>query len=168
MTAIKNPIADLYDIPLRRLNGDATSLAEHRDKLILIVNVASKCGRTPQYAGLQRLYERFSPDGFTVLGFPCNQFNNEEPGSAAEIQEFCDVNYGVTFPLFEKIDVNGPRRHPLFARLCTVADDEGLAGEVAWNFEKFLIGRGGRTARRFRKTVEPSDRRIVDAIQDLL
>jgi len=160
--------ADLYGIPLRRINGEPTSLAEYKGKVLLIVNVASKCGRTPQYAGLQTLYDRFSPRGFAVLGFPCNQFNNEEPGTEAEIQEFCTVNFGVTFPLFEKINVNGPGRHPLYARLCATADDQGLAGEIAWNFEKFLVGRDGRIARRFRKTDEPSNRRIVDAIDDLL
>lgn len=165
---MRSAAADLYGIELRRINGEATTLAEYKGKVLMIVNVASKCGRTPQYAGLQRIYDRFSPRGFTVLGFPCNQFNNEEPGTAAEILEFCAVNYGVTFPMFEKTNVNGPRRHPLYALLCAAADDQGLAGEVAWNFEKFLVGRDGQIIRRFRKSDEPSDRRIVDAIDDLL
>ena len=165
---MRSATADLFGIPLRRITGEVTSLVEYKGNVLMIVNVASKCGRTPQYAGLQRLYDRFSPRGFTILGFPCNQFNNEEPGTAAEILEFCAVNYGVTFPLFEKTNVNGPRRHPLYTLLCAAADDQGLAGEVAWNFEKFLVGRDGRIVRRFRKSDEPSDRRIVDAIDDLL
>lgn len=155
----------LYSIPVRRLDGGPASLREHKNKVLLIVNVASKCGRTPQYAGLQRLYERYAAGGFTVLGFPCNQFNNEEPGSAAEIQDFCTVNYGVTFPLFEKIEVNGPQRHPLYTHLCATPDDEGLAGDVGWNFEKFLIGRDGSSKRRFRRTIEPEDVRIVGAVE---
>src|SRR5216683_7945503 len=154
---MKHDVSGLYEIPVRRINGEPASIGDYKDKVLLIVNVASKCGRTPQYAGLQRLYERFAAGGFTVLGFPCNQFNNEEPGSAAEIENFCAVNYGVTFPLFEKIEVNGPGRHPLYVHLCETVDDERQAGDVGWNFEKFLIDRRGRPKRRFRKTIEPED-----------
>lgn len=129
----------LYDIPLRTLTGEPTSLAEYKGKALLIVNVASKCGLTPQYTGLENLQQRYAARGFTVLGFPCNQFAGQEPGSAEEIQTFCSTTYGVTFPLFEKIDVNGDDRHPLYRQLTQVADAEGETGDVSWNFEKFLI-----------------------------
>ncbi|HEV2174806.1 MAG TPA: glutathione peroxidase [Nitrospira sp.] len=162
---MKHEVNEVFDIPVRRLDGRPANLRDYKNRVLLIVNVASKCGRTPQYAGLQRLYERFSRDGLTVLGFPCNQFNNEEPGSAADIEQFCTTNYGVTFPLFEKIDVNGPQRHALYAQLCATPDDDGQAGDVGWNFEKFLIDRNGNPKRRFRKTVEPEDARIVEAIE---
>jgi len=132
------------------------------------VNVASKCGFTPQYAGLQRLYDRYSSRGFTVLGFPCNQFFHQEPGTAEQIEEFCSLNYGVTFPIFAKLDVKGPEQSPLYEILTQLPDDTGKAGNVAWNFEKFLIDRDGRVTRRFRSKVEPEDPRIVEAIEALL
>ncbi|MCT4353697.1 glutathione peroxidase [Streptomyces sp. Je 1-79] len=154
----------LYDIPLRTLSGDPISLADYRDQAVLVVNVASKCGLTPQYEGLERLQKQYGDRGFTVLGVPCNQFLGQEPGSAEEIQTFCSTSYGVTFPLLEKAEVNGDARHPLYAELTRVADAEGEAGDVQWNFEKFLIGRDGRIT-RFRPRTEPEAAEVVAAIE---
>jgi glutathione peroxidase len=158
----------IYDLQLTRLNGELDSLDTYRGKVLLVVNVASLCGRTPQYAKLQDLYTRHAHDGLTVLGFPCNQFGDEEPGSADEIADFCQTNYGVSFPMFAKVEVNGPSRHALYATLARAYDDEGSAGDIAWNFEKFLIARDGLVARRFRHTMVPSDPTIVSAIEALL
>ncbi|MFJ8074091.1 glutathione peroxidase [Streptomyces sp. NPDC096176] len=157
----------LYDIPLRTLTGEDTSLADHRGKAVLVVNVASKCGLTPQYAGLERLQKEFGERGFTVLGVPCNQFAGQEPGSAEEIGTFCSATYGVTFPLLEKTDVNGADRHPLYAELTKVADAEGEAGDVQWNFEKFLISPKGEVT-RFRPRAEPESPEVLAAIEALL
>ncbi|MEU8617714.1 glutathione peroxidase [Streptomyces sp. NPDC048623] len=154
----------LYDIPLTTLTGDPVSLAAYRDKAVLVVNVASKCGLTPQYAGLERLQKQYAERGFTVLGVPCNQFAGQEPGSAEEIETFCSTTYGVSFPLLEKTDVNGAGRHPLYAELTRVADAEGEAGDVQWNFEKFLIGRDGAVS-RFRPRTEPEAPELVAAIE---
>lgn len=158
----------LYDIPLRTLAGAPTSLAEYKGKALLIVNVASKCGLTPQYEGLERLQQRYAGRGFTVLGFPCNQFAGQEPGSAEEIRTFCSTTYGVTFPLFEKIDVNGEDRHPLYARLTEVADDEGQAGDISWNFEKFLVSPDGTVAARLRPGVDPEAPEMITALEAVL
>ncbi|MEV8097676.1 glutathione peroxidase [Kitasatospora sp. NPDC085879] len=155
----------LYDIPLHTLAGEPASLADYKGKALLLVNVASKCGLTPQYAGLERLQQRYADRGFTVLGFPCNQFLGQEPGSAEEIQTFCSTTYGVSFPLFEKLDVNGDERHPLFARLTETADAEGAAGDVQWNFEKFLISPDGTVVGRFRPRTEPEAEEITAAIE---
>ncbi|MFD9032223.1 glutathione peroxidase [Streptomyces sp. NPDC059567] len=154
----------VYDIPLRTLSGDPISLADYRDQAVLVVNVASKCGLTPQYAGLERLQKEYGEKGFTVLGVPCNQFLGQEPGSAEEIQTFCSTSYGVTFPLLEKTDVNGEDRHPLYAELTQIADAEGESGDVQWNFEKFLIGKDGRIT-RFRPRTEPEAPEVVAAIE---
>jgi glutathione peroxidase len=137
-------------------------------KVLLAVNVASRCGLTPQYAGLQALQDRYAERGFVVAGFPCNQFFHQEPGTAEQIQEFCSLKYGVSFPLFAKLDVKGPEQNPLYAILTETADDSGKAGNVKWNFEKFLIGRDGRVARRFRSKVVPQDPGVVAAIESLL
>ncbi|MGW3044052.1 glutathione peroxidase [Kitasatospora sp. NPDC001159] len=158
----------LYDIPLHTLAGEAASLAGYKGKALLIVNVASKCGLTPQYTGLENLQKRYAGRGFTVLGFPCNQFAGQEPGSADEIQSFCSTTYGVTFPLFEKIDVNGDGRHPLYQRLTQVADAEGQAGDVSWNFEKFLISPDGTVVARLRPRVEPESDELIAAIEAVL
>jgi len=158
----------LYDIPLRTLSGEPTTLAEHRGKALLLVNVASKCGLTPQYTGLEQLHERLAARGFSVLGFPCNQFGGQEPGTPEEIAEFCSSSYGVTFPIYEKLDVNGARQHPLYAQLTPVPDDQGNAGEVQWNFEKFLIAPDGTVARRFRPPVTPEDPALVEAVEAAL
>lgn len=156
-----------YDIPLRTLDGEARSLSDFRDNVLLIVNVASKCGLTPQYAGLEALHERYSARGLAVLGFPCNQFGAQEPGTPEQIAEFCSAEYGVTFPLFEKISVNGPSRHPLYGELTKVADAAGKAGDVEWNFEKFLVGRDG-TVQRFRPKTKPDDPALLQAIEAAL
>ena len=133
--------------------------------MTLMVNVASKCGLTPQYTGLEKLHEEYVPRGFSVVGFPCNQFLGQEPGSAEEIQQFCSATYGVTFPLFEKIEVNGEERHPLYAQLTEVADADGKAGDITWNFEKFVVSASGEVVGRFRPQVEPSDPALVAAIE---
>jgi glutathione peroxidase len=158
----------IYDVDLPRLDGKPAKLSEYAGQVVLAVNVASKCGFTPQYAGLERLFEKYSAQGFTVLGFPCNQFFGQEPGSAEKIQEFCTVNYGVTFPLFTKLDVKGDNQHPLYKILTETPDDAGKAGSVRWNFEKFLVGRDGRVVRRFRSKIEPEDPQLVQAIESLL
>jgi glutathione peroxidase len=155
----------LYDAPVKALDGGPADLADYRGKALLIVNVASFCGLTPQYKGLQQLHEEYGPRGFEVLGFPCNQFMGQEPGTADEIREFCDTNYGITFPLFEKTDVNGAQRHPVYRDLAELADDEGKAGDVAWNFEKFLVSPDGTPVRRFRPTVAPEDAELRAAIE---
>lgn len=158
----------IHDIDLPRLSGEPASLSEFAGKVVLAVNVASKCGFTPQYAGLQMLHDRYAGRGFSVVGFPCNQFFRQEPGTADQIQQFCSVNYGVTFPLFAKLDVKGSHQHPLYAVLSQTPDDSGKAGNVAWNFEKFLVGRDGVPVRRFRSKVVPEDPNLVSAIESLL
>ena len=161
-------MSDLYDIPIHTLQGKESSLAPYKGKALLLVNVASKCGLTPQYAGLQKLQDTYGDKGFSVLGFPCNQFLEQEPGTPDEIAEFCSVNYGVTFPLFEKIDVNGPDRHPLYDELTAKADAEGAAGDIQWNFEKFLVSPDGEIVARFRPGVEPEDPALVGAVEGAL
>lgn len=156
-----------YDISLRTLDGKAASLADYRDKAVLIVNVASKCGLTPQYTGLQALHDRYAARGFAVLGFPCNQFGGQEPGTPEQISEFCSTNYGVTFPMFEKVSVNGTDRHPLYAELTKVADAAGKAGDIEWNFEKFLVTSEGQV-QRFRPKTKPDDAALVGAIESAL
>jgi glutathione peroxidase len=158
-------IEPVYTIPLHTLEGQPTTLGEHKGEALLLVNVASECGLTPQYAGLQKLQERYGPRGLTVVGFPCNQFGGQEPGAADEIRAFCDARYGVTFPLMEKLEVNGPNRHPLYRELTAVADATGAAGDVQWNFEKFLISADGRIVGRFRPKTTPEDPARVAAIE---
>ncbi len=164
----QSSIQSSHQLELRRLSGKPESLAAYSGKVVLAVNVASRCGFTPQYAGLQALQDRYADRGFTVLGFPCNQFFHQEPGTAEQIQEFCSLNYGVTFPLFAKLDVKGEGQHPLYAFFSETADDSGKAGNVSWNFEKFLVGRDGQVVRRFRSKVTPEDPRIVEAVESLL
>lgn len=158
----------LHDVPLRTLDGEDTSLAEFKGKAVLVVNVASNCGLTPQYEGLERLHEAYKDRGFSVLGFPSNQFAGQEPGSSEEIKTFCSTTYGVTFPLLEKADVNGEHRHPLFEHLTQVPDAEGKAGDVVWNFEKFLISPEGEVVARFRPLVTPEDDQLVQAVEAAL
>jgi glutathione peroxidase len=158
----------LFDIPVHTLQGDDSSLGAYAGKTQLIVNVASKCGLTPQYEGLERLQKTYGDRGFTVLGFPCNQFLGQEPGTAEEIQQFCSTTYGVSFPLYEKIEVNGEHRHPIYEELTAYPDAEGNAGDITWNFEKFLVSDRGEVIGRFRPQVEPEDPTIVDAIEAAL
>jgi glutathione peroxidase len=159
----------ILDSSIARLDGtDATLGAITGGRPALLVNVASKCGLTPQYSGLERLQETYAERGFTVVGLPCNQFLGQEPGSAEEIQEFCSATYGVTFPMTEKIEVNGDDRHAIYEELAGTPDEEGEAGDVQWNFEKFLIAADGTVIGRFRPKVEPEDPRLVDAIEAML
>ena len=154
---------------INTLDGRPTTLAELRDgKVTLVVNVASRCGLTPQYSALEELHEKYELRGFTVIGVPCNQFGDQEPGSAEEIQTFCSTTYGVTFPMTEKIDVNGPHRHPVYQLLTEAADEEGEAGDVQWNFEKFLVSADGRVVARFRPMTQPDDPKVIEAIESLL
>jgi glutathione peroxidase len=158
----------ITDHELAHLNGQADVLAESRDRVTLLVNVASKCGLTPQYEALQALQDQYAPQGFTVIGVPCNQFLSQEPGTPDEIAEFCSTNYRITFPLSEKVDVNGESRHPLYAELEAFADDEGYTGDVRWNFEKFLVDREGSVVARFAPQVAPDDPAIAHAIETAL
>lgn len=160
--------ASLYDVAINQLDGTPADLHAYDDDAVLIVNVASRCGLTPQYAGLEQLHERYRSKGFTVLGVPCNQFMGQEPGSPEEIAEFCSTTYGVTFPLTEKIEVNGEARHPLYRQLTEVADADGHAGDIRWNFEKFLVAPGGRVVARFAPRVEPLSEEIVQAVEGVL
>jgi glutathione peroxidase len=155
----------LYDIPVKTLSGDDSSLGALAGKTLLVVNVASKCGLTPQYAALEALHERLANRGFSVVGFPCNQFMGQEPGTAEEIEEFCSTTYGVTFPMFEKIEVNGEGRHPIYDELTSVPDADGAAGDVQWNFEKFLLGPDGTVLARFRPRTVPDDPEVLAAIE---
>jgi glutathione peroxidase len=158
----------LYDVPVATLDGAEGQLAQQKGNVTLVVNVASQCGLTPQYAGLQRLYEKYGDRGFAVLGFPCNQFGAQEPGTHAEIGQFCETNYGVTFPMFEKIEVNGEGQHPLYAQLNETADAEGHTGDIRWNFEKFLLSRDGEVIARFSPVVDPEAPEVVAAIEQAL
>ncbi|CAN5627554.1 glutathione peroxidase [soil metagenome] len=158
----------IYDAPVQSLDGGPADLHDIEGKAALIVNVASKCGLTPQYEALERIHERYADQGFTVLGFPCNQFGEQEPGSSEEIATFCSTTYGVTFPMFAKIDVNGSERHPLYAELTEVRDDEGEAGDIQWNFEKFLVSPSGEVVHRFRPMTDPEAPELITAIEDAL
>ncbi|GAB3967911.1 glutathione peroxidase [Actinoallomurus acanthiterrae] len=155
----------IYDVDIERLQGGPADLGQYRGKTVLLVNVASKCGLTPQYEGLQRLQETYADRGFTVLGVPCNQFAGQEPGTSEEIAEFCSTTYGVDFPLTEKVDVNGDDRHPLYAQLVGVPDAAGYTGDIRWNFEKFLIGPDGAVVARFDPRTEPDTDEFVEAIE---
>ncbi|GAA3840365.1 MULTISPECIES: glutathione peroxidase [Amycolatopsis] len=158
----------LADIELRTLAGETATLGGLGRKALLVVNVASKCGLTPQYAALERLQERYGDKGFSVVGFPCNQFAGQEPGSAEEIATFCSATYGVTFPMFEKIEVNGPGRHPVYAELVETPDADGVSGDVQWNFEKFLVDPDGKVVARFRPRTDPEAPEVVEAIEAVL
>ena len=158
----------IYDVPVNTLQGEASSLQNLKDKAVLVVNVASKCGLTPQYEGLERIHERYKDRGFTVVGVPCNQFMGQEPGSAEEIAEFCSSTYGVTFPLLEKTDVNGPQSHPLYEQLKQVPDAEGHTGDIRWNFEKFLVAPGGEVIKRFPPQTDPEAPEVIEAVEAAL
>jgi len=158
----------LYDIGLNAIDGAQGSLRDHAGKALLLVNVASHCGLTPQYAGLQKLHEEYGAYGFAVLGFPCNQFGGQEPGTHDEIKTFCESSFGVTFPLYAKLDVNGDGRHPLYAELTRVADVEGKSGDIRWNFEKFLVSPEGEVVARFSPLVTPETPVLIEWIEKTL
>lgn len=153
-SAQPGPSVDIFNVPLKDIDGKATTLKAYQGKVLLVVNVASKCGFTPQYAGLEALYTKFKDKGFVVLGFPCNQFGSQEPGSKEEIKQFCTLNYGVTFPMFDKIEVNGPQRSPVYEALA--GKGSPVEGDIKWNFTKFLIGRDGKVVRRYAPTAKPA------------
>ena len=157
-----------YDATVITVTGEETSLDSLRDKALLVVNVASKCGLTPQYEQLEQLQKEYGPRGFEVVGFPCNQFAGQEPGTNEQIAEFCSATYGVTFPVFGKIKVNGKKKHPIYAALREKEDAEGKAGRVKWNFEKFLVAPGGEVVGRFRPATKPDDPAVVSAIEAVL
>lgn len=154
----------IRDVSLTTIDGGTTTLADYADQTVLVVNVASRCGLTPQYEKLEQLQKQYQDRGFTVLGFPCNQFMGQEPGSNEDIKEFCSTTYGISFPLMDKIKVNGRNRHPLYAELTQVVADDGKAGKVKWNFEKYVISPDG-TVSRFRPATQPDDPAVIAAIE---
>jgi glutathione peroxidase len=157
----------IFDTTINNLDGTPANLAQYNGQVVLLVNVASKCGLTPQYTGLEEMQKHYAGQGFTVLGVPCNQFGEQEPGSPEEIQTFCSTSYGVSFPLLEKVEVNGEGRHPLYDILTGTTDSEGHSGDIRWNFEKFLVGRDG-TITRFGPLVAPEDPALVAAVEAAL
>src|SRR5579859_503678 len=161
----KSELVNILEIPVKTLAGQESSLNSQAGKAVLVVNVASKCGLTPQYTALEALHQRLASRGFAVVGFPCNQFGGQEPGTAEEIAEFCSATYGVTFPMFEKIEVNGPGRHPVYDVLTAVPDANGEAGDIQWNFEKFLIRPDGEVIARFRPMTAPDADEVLAAIE---
>jgi len=166
MQAIALSAGSISDIPLKDIDGKETSLKPYQGKVVLIVNVASRCGYTPQYKGLEAVYEKYKDKGLVVLGFPCNQFGGQEPGTSEQIKEFCSSKYNVTFPLFSKIEVNGPNRHPLYVALA--GKDSPFPGDIKWNFSKFLIGRDGKILNRFEPGTTPESPELTAAIDSAL
>ena len=158
----------IYDVSINQLDGTPADLRDYDGKAVLVVNVASQCGLTPQYTGLEELHEKYAARGFSVLGVPCNQFGGQEPGSSDEIATFCSTNYGVTFPMTEKVDVNGDGRHALYPQLVEVPDGEGHTGDIRWNFEKFLVAPGGDVVARFNPMTEPTSDEVVQAVEQAL
>jgi glutathione peroxidase len=155
-------------VPIKTLGGKPTTLAAYKGKALMLVNVASQCGNTPQYATLEALQKKYGAKGFTVVGFPCNQFGGQEPGSAAEIKTFCAMNYGITFPIMEKIEVNGAGQHPIYKALETVKDATGYGGDIRWNFEKFIVSADGKQITRFTPDQTPDDRSVIAAVENAL
>jgi glutathione peroxidase len=158
----------LYDFRMKTIDGAERRLSDYRGKAVLVVNVASKCGLTPHYRGLQQLYEEYQADGLEILGFPCNQFGAQEPGSDAEVKQFCSTRYAVTFPMFSKIEVNGAGRAPLYAWLTSQPTQPDGPGDIGWNFAKFLIGRDGQVRARFNPSTEPDSNEIRNAVGEAL
>ena len=158
----------MWNAPIKTLQGKDTTLADFKGKALLLVNVASKCGLTPQYSQLEELQKKYEAKGFTVIGFPSNQFGGQEPGTAEEIETFCSKNYGVTFPMMEKIDVNGEGRHAIYKELTPLTADNGKSGDIQWNFEKFVVSADGATITRFNPRTTPDDPKVVAAIESAL
>lgn len=168
--AAKAPVKEraMWTAPIKTLQGKDTKLETFKGKALLLVNVASKCGLTPQYTQLEELQKKYADKGFTVVGFPCNQFGGQEPGSPAEIETFCSKNYGVTFPMMEKIDVNGEKRHAIYKDLVPLTDDNGKTGDIQWNFEKFVVSADGKTITRFAPQTKPDNAKVIAAIEAAL
>lgn len=166
MQALVLSAGSIHDIPVKDIDGKDTSLKAYQGKVVLIVNVASHCGYTPQYKGLESIYEKYKDKGFVVLGFPCNQFGAQEPGSSTEIKEFCSSKYNVTFPLYSKIEVNGANRHPLYVALA--GQQSPFPGDIKWNFSKFLIGRDGKILKRFEPKTTPESPELTSAVETAL
>ena len=166
MQTIAASADSIHQIAVKDINEKETSLGAYKGKVLLIVNVASKCGLTPQYKSLEAVQQKFKDKGFTVLGFPCNQFGGQEPGTNEEIQKFCSSKYDVTFPLFDKIDVNGPKRHPLYTTLA--GKESPFPGDIKWNFGKFLVGRDGKIIKRFEPKTAPDSPEVIEAIEAAL
>ena len=163
--AEKKPVTSVHDFKMQSLDGKDVELSKYKDKVLLVVNVASECGATPQYSQLQKLHEKYSGKGLVVMGFPCNQFGGQEPGDAGQIQKFCSANYGVKFPMFAKIDVNGDDQAPLYDFLKTSAKDHS---NIGWNFEKFIIGKDGKVAARFKTRTKPDAPEVVQVLEEEL
>ena len=166
MTAIAASAQSIYDIKLKDIDGKDTTLAAYKGNAVLIVNVASKCGFTKQYTGLEATYQKYRAQGFAVLGFPCNQFGGQEPGTNEDIKQFCSSKYSVTFPLFDKIEVNGENRHPLYVTLA--GKDSPFPGDIKWNFNKFLVGKDGKIVKRFDSKVAPESEELTKAIEAVI
>ena len=160
--------AAIWDAPIHTLKGDATTLAAYKGKALMLVNVASQCGNTPQYSTLEALQKKYEAKGFTVIGFPCNQFGGQEPGTAEEISQFCATNYGITFPIMEKIEVNGPGRNDIYKALTPIADASGHDGDIRWNFEKFVVSADGTKVTRFSPKTKPDDPAVIAAVEAAL
>ncbi len=158
----------MWTAPIKTLQGKPATLADYKGKALLLVNVASQCGNTPQYTALEALQKKYEAKGFTVIGFPCNQFGGQEPGSAEEIQHFCATNYGITFPIMEKIEVNGPGRHDIYKSLTPIADASGQSGDIRWNFEKFVVSADGTKITRFAPKTKPDDPAVIAAVEQSL
>jgi glutathione peroxidase len=166
--SVDKQLDSIWTAELKTLQGEPTTLAAYKGKALMIVNVASKCGMTPQYATLEALQKKYESKGFTVLGFPCNQFGGQEPGTAEEIRTFCATNYGITFPMMEKIEVNGEARHPIYKALTPIADVAGKDGDIRWNFEKFVVSADGKKVTRFSPKVKPEDPTVIAAVEAAL
>jgi glutathione peroxidase len=165
---VDNQLDAIWTTPLKTLKGEPTTLAAYKGKAVMIVNVASKCGNTPQYAALEAVQKKYQAKGFTIVGFPCNQFGGQEPGSSEEIRTFCATNYGITFPIMEKIEVNGDGRHPIYKALTPIADVAGKNGDIRWNFEKFIVSADGKKVTRFSPKVKPEDPTVIAAVEAAL
>ena len=158
----------MWSAPIKTLRGQPMTLADQKGKALLLVNVASQCGNTPQYTALEALQKKYEAKGFTVVGFPCNQFGGQEPGTAQEIEQFCSANYGITFPITEKIEVNGDKRHPIYQALTAIADAGGHSGDIRWNFEKFVVSADGTKVTRFSPKTQPDDPAVIAAVEAAL
>jgi glutathione peroxidase len=166
--AVGKELDPIWSTPIKTLKGEPTTLAAYKGKALMLVNVASKCGNTPQYSTLEALQKKYEAKGFTVVGFPCNQFHGQEPGTAEEIAAFCATNYGITFPIMEKIDVNGETRNPIYKALTPIADASGHTGDIRWNFEKFVVSADGKTVTRFSPKTKPEDPTVIAAVEAAL